>query len=263
MLTFAFKRLLYTVTTLLVLATLVFVLLRAAPVDAAYPFDPGRTVSELIAAGLPVSLQLGLAALALAVLAGCGLGVLAALKRDTIGDRGLMALAMTFVSIPNFVVAPLLILAFALALGWLPVGGWDGWRSAVLPVAALALPQLAWLARRSRDSMAEVMAQNWIRTARAKGLPQRWIVVRHALKPALMPVLPHLGQLTAQILAGSLVVEQVFSIPGLGRHFVQAALNGDTTVVAGVVMFYGTLVVLLNLAVDLLHGALDPRVRAR
>jgi oligopeptide transport system permease protein len=224
---------------------------------------PGRSVNELIAAGFPVSLQLGLAAMLLALPLGCGLGIAAALKRDTVTDHGLMALAMAGLAIPNFVVAPLLILAFALGLGWLPAGGWDDWRSAVLPVAALALPQAAILARLTRGSMAEVLAQQYIRTARAMGLPQRWIVLRHALKPALMPVLSYLGPALAQVITGSVVVEQVFSIPGLGRHFVQGALNRDYTVVMGVVVFYGALVVLLNLAVDLLYGALDPRVRAR
>jgi oligopeptide transport system permease protein len=305
MLNFALKRLLATVPTLLVLVTLVFFLLRAAPggpfdderalppevqaqVAAAYHLDeplwrqfgryvggltrgdlgpsfqyPGRSVNELIAAGFPVSLQLGLAAMLLALPLGCGLGIAAALKRGTLADHGLMTLAMTGLSIPNFVVAPLLVLAFALALGWLPAGGWDDWRSAVLPVVALALPQIAVLARLMRGSMAEVLAQNYIRTARAKGLPQRWIVLRHALKPALMPVLSYLGPALAQILTGSVVIEQVFSIPGLGRHFVQGALNRDYTVVMGVVLFYGALIVLLNLAVDLLYGALDPRVRRR
>ena len=222
---------------------------------------PGRSVNELIAAGFPVSLQLGLAAMLLALPLGCGLGIAAALRRGTLADHGLMTLAMTGLSIPNFVVAPLLVLAFALALGWLPAGGWDDWRSAVLPVIALALPQVAYLARLTRGSMVEVLAQNYIRTARAKGLPQRWIVLRHALKPALMPVLSYLGPALAQIITGSVVVEQVFSIPGLGRHFVQGALNRDYTVVMGVVLFYGALIVLLNLAVDLLYGALDPRVR--
>jgi oligopeptide transport system permease protein len=224
---------------------------------------PGRSVNELIGAGFPVSLQLGLCAMLLAVLVGCGAGILAALKRGTLADHGVMALAMTGISIPNFVVAPLLIMAFALALGWLPAGGWDSWRSAVLPVVALALPQIAWLARLTRASMAEVMAQSYIRTARAKGLPRRWIVLRHALKPALMPVLSYLGPATAQIITGSVVVEQIFSIPGLGRHFVQGALNRDYTVVMGVVVFYGALIVLFNLAVDLLYGVLDPRLRQR
>lgn len=303
MLTFTLKRLLATVPTLLVLVTLVFFLLRAAPggpfdderalppevqaqVASAYHLDeplwqqfgrylgglargdlgpsfqyPGRSVNELIAAGFPVSLQLGLAAMLLALPLGCGLGIAAALRRGTLADHGLMTLAMTGLSIPNFVVAPLLVLAFALALDWLPAGGWDDWRSAVLPVVALALPQIAYLARLTRGSMVEVLAQNYIRTARAKGLPQRWIVLRHALKPALMPVLSYLGPALAQIVTGSVVVEQVFSIPGLGRHFVQGALNRDYTVVMGVVLFYGALIVLLNLAVDLLYGALDPRVR--
>jgi oligopeptide transport system permease protein len=222
---------------------------------------PGRSVNELIAAGFPVSLQLGLAAMLLALPLGCGLGIAAALKRDTLADRGLMTLATAGLSIPNFVVAPLLILGFALALGWLPAGGWDDWRSAVLPVAALALPQAAYLARITRGSMVEVLAQNYIRAARARGLPQRWIVMRHALKPALMPVLSYLGPALAQVITGSVVVEQIFSIPGLGRHFVQGALNRDYTLVMGVVVFYGTLIVLLNLAVDLLYGALDPRVK--
>ena len=222
---------------------------------------PGRSVSELIAAGFPVSLQLGLAAMLLALPLGCGLGIAAALRRDTLADRGLMTLATAGLSIPNFVVAPLLILAFALALGWLPAGGWDDWRSAVLPVAALALPQAAYLARITRGSMVEVLAQNYIRAARARGLPQRWIVMRHALKPALMPVLSYLGPALAQVITGSVVVEQIFSIPGLGRHFVQGALNRDYTLVMGVVVFYGALIVLLNLAVDLLYGALDPRVK--
>ena len=224
---------------------------------------PGRSVNELIAAGLPVSLQLGLAAMLLALPLGCALGVAAALERDTLADRGLMTLATAGLSIPSFVVAPLLILAFALALGWLPAGGWDGWRSAVLPVAALALPQAAILARLTRGSMVEVLAQQYIRTARALGLPQRWIVLRHALKPALMPVLSYLGPATAQIITGSVVVEQIFSIPGLGRHFVQGALNRDYTLVMGVVVFYGALIVLFNLLVDLAYGALDPRVRTR
>lgn len=305
MLIFAARRLLSLVPTLLVLAALTFVLLRAAPggpfddervlapevqaqVAAAYHLDepawrqfvrylgglargdlgpsfqyPGRSVNELIAAGFPVSLQLGLAAMLLAVVVGCGAGMLAALRRGSATDTGLRVLATVGLAIPTFVVAPLLILAFALALDWLPAGGWDNWRSAVLPVVALALPHAAWLARLTRGSMAEVLAQNYIRTARAQGLPGRWIVLRHALKPALMPVLSWLGPATAQIVTGSVVVEQIFSLPGLGRHFVQGALNRDYTLVMGVVLFYGALIALFNLAVDLLYGALDPRTRQR
>ena len=305
MLTFALQRLLSAVPTLLILATLVFFLLRAAPggpldaeralppevqaqVAAAYHLDeplwrqfgrylggalqgdlgpsfqyPGRSVNELIAAGFPVSLQLGLSAMALALLLGCGAGALAALRRDRWPDHGVMALAVAGLSIPTFVVAPLLVLAFAVTLGWLPAGGWGAWRSAVLPVVALALPQVAYLARLMRGSMAEVLQQNYIRTARAKGLPEHRVILRHALLPALIPVLSYLGPATAQIITGSVVVEQIFSIPGLGRHFVQGALNRDYTVVMGVVLFYGALIVAFNFVVDLLYGVLDPRVRPR
>jgi len=302
---FALRRLLSAVPTLLILAVLVFALLRAAPggpldeeralppevaaqVAAAYHLDeplwrqfarylggllqgdlgpsfqyPGRSVNELIAAGFPVSLQLGLSALALALGLGGALAALAALHKDRWPDHALTAFAAAGVSIPAFVVAPLLILAFAVALGWLPAGGWDSFRSAVLPVVALALPQLAYVARLMRGSMVEVLQQDYIRTARAKGLPERVVLLRHALKPALIPVLSWLGPATAQILTGSVVVEQIFSIPGLGRHFVQGALNRDYTVVMGVVLFYGALIVLCNFLVDLLYGALDPRVRSR
>lgn len=301
--TFALRRLLSAIPTLLILMAAVFFLLRAAPggpfdderalppevqaqVAAAYHLDeplwrqfaryaggvlrgdlgpsfqyPGRSVNDLIAAGFPVSLQLGLSALALALLAGCGAGALAALRPRRVADRGVMALALAGISIPNFVVAPLLILVFAVTLGWLPAGGWDGWRGAVLPVAALALPQAAYLARLMRGSTIEVLGQPFIRTARAKGLPEHWVFLRHALKPALIPVLSYLGPATAQLITGSVVVEQIFSIPGLGRHFVQGALNRDYTVVMGVVVFYGALIILFNLLVDLAYGALDPRVR--
>ena len=224
---------------------------------------PGRSVNELIAAGFPVSLQLGVAAMALALLLGCGAGTLAALHRNRWPDHGVMALAMTGLSLPSFVVAPLLILAFAVTLGWLPAGGWGGWQGAVLPVVALALPQIAVVARLMRGSMAEVLQQNYIRTARAKGLPEHRVILRHALLPALIPVLSYLGPATAQIITGSVVVEQIFSIPGLGRHFVQGALNRDYTVVLGVVLFYGALIVLFNFVVDLFYGVLDPRMRPR
>ena len=224
---------------------------------------PGRSVNELIAAGFPVSLQLGLAAMALALQLGGAAGALAALRKDRWPDHTVNALAAAGISIPAFVVAPLLILAFAVALGWLPAGGWDGARSAVLPVVALALPQMAFVARLMRGSMVEVLQQNYIRAARAKGLPEHWVVLRHALLPALIPVLSWLGPATAQVITGSVVVEQIFSIPGLGRHFVQGALNRDYTVVMGVVLFYGALIVLCNFLVDLLYGALDPRVRPR
>jgi oligopeptide transport system permease protein len=223
----------------------------------------GYSVAELIGSGAPVSLRLGVAAIIVALLLGGALGCIAALRRGSALDRGLMAFAMLGLSLPNYVVAPLLVLLFAIVLGWLPAGGWSahGIADAVLPVVALALPQVAVIARLMRGSMIEVLNQNFIRTARAKGLPLRLIVWRHALKPALLPVLSYLGPAAAGTVTGSVVIEQVFGIPGIGRYFVQAALNRDYTLVLGVVLFYGALIILFNFLVDLLYGALDPRMR--
>jgi oligopeptide transport system permease protein len=192
-------------------------------------------------------------------------GILAALRQNRPTDYTVMTLAMTGISIPNFVLAPVLILVFAVYLGWLPAGGWnDGaWKNSLLPVIALALPQVAYIARLMRGSMIEVLRGNAIRTARAKGLPERLVVLRHALKPALLPVVSFLGPATAAVITGSVVIEQIFGIPGLGRHFVQGALNRDYTLVLGVVIFYGALIILFNFLVDLLYAALDPRVRYR
>lgn len=221
-------------------------------------------VNELILQGLPVSLRIGLGAMLLALVVGCGAGIVAALRHNRISDHAVMTLAMTGMSIPVFVIAPLLILLFAVTLGWLPAGGWQhgDWRDMALPVLALAMPQIAILARLMRGSMIEVMSANFIRTARAKGLPLRRVVLRHALRPALMPVISYLGPALAGIITGSVVIEQIFSIPGIGRYFVQGALNRDYTLVMGVVVFYGTLIVLFNFLVDLLYGVLDPRVRS-
>ncbi len=305
MLSFALKRLLGAVPTLLLLITLAFFLMRAAPggpfdreralppqIEAAlraeYHLDQplwrqylgylgglargnlgpsfqysGFSVSELIAAGAPVSLRLGACAMLLAVLCGGLLGCIAALRRNSAIDRALMALAMLGISVPNYVVAPLLVLLFAIGLGWLPAGGWSphGIADAVLPVLALALPQIATIARLMRASMIDTLGAPYIRTARAKGLPPRLIVWRHALKPALLPLLSYLGPAAAGVMTGSVVIEQVFGIPGIGRYFVQAALNRDYTLVLGVVIFYGALIILFNFLVDLLYGVLDPRVR--
>lgn len=224
---------------------------------------PGYTVNELIATGFPVSLSLGAMAMALALLVGGGLGILAALRQNRLSDHLAMTTAMTGISVPNFVVAPLLILLFAVHLGWLPAGGWSSgqWQHLILPVIALALPQVAYIARLMRASMIEVLRSNFIRTARAKGLPAHRILFRHALKPAMMPILSYLGPATAALITGSVVIEQIFGIPGLGRFFVQGALNRDYTVVLGVVVFYGGVIIVFNFLVDLLYGALDPRVR--
>lgn len=224
---------------------------------------PGYTVNELIATGFPVSLTLGALAMILAVVLGCLLGSLAAVRQNRLSDHAAMTVAMTGISVPNFVVAPLLVLVFAVHLDWLPAGGWDPSqpRHLLLPVIALALPQVAYIARLMRGSMIEVLRSNYIRTARAKGLPAWRILLRHALKPAFMPVLSYLGPATAALITGSVVIEQIFGIPGLGRFFVQGALNRDYTVVLGVVVFYGAVIILFNFLVDLLYGALDPRVR--
>jgi oligopeptide transport system permease protein len=223
------------------------------------------TVTELIATGFPVSLRLGLLAMVVALLFGVSAGVVAALRQNRPADYTVMTAAMTGISIPNFVMAPLLVLMFAVYLGWLPAGGLgDGsLRYLVLPVIALALPQVAYIARLTRGSMIEVLRSPFIRTARAQGLPTRTIVIRHALKPALLPVVSYLGPALAAIITGSVVVEQIFGVPGLGRFFVQGALNRDYTLVMGVVVFYGSLIIVLNFAVDILYGWLDPRLKQR
>lgn len=221
------------------------------------------SVTELIAAGFPVSLRLGGAAILLALLVGVAAGTLAALRQNSRSDHTVMAVSMTGISIPNFVMAPLLILLFAVHLRWLPAGGLgDGsWRFMVLPVISLALPQIAYVARLTRGSMIEVLRSNFIRAARAQGLPERTVVLRHAIKPALLPVVSYLGPATAAVITGSVVIEQIFGVPGLGRYFVQGALNRDYTLVMGVVVFYGALIILCNLLVDLIYAWLDPKVK--
>jgi oligopeptide transport system permease protein len=221
------------------------------------------TVTELIQAGFPVSLRLGGSAMILALLIGVLAGSIAALRQNTRTDYAVMSVSMTGISIPNFVMAPVLILVFAVYLGWLPAGGLgDGSpRNLILPVIALALPQIAYISRLTRGSMIEVLRSNFIRTARAQGLSSRKILFRHALKPALLPVVSYLGPATAAVITGSVVIEQIFSVPGLGRFFVQGALNRDYTLVMGVVVFYGVLIVAFNILVDLAYAWLDPKVK--
>ena len=221
------------------------------------------TVSELIGSGFPVSLQLGALAIALALLVGVSAGTVAALKQDSLLDRVIMSFAMTGISIPVFVIAPVLVLLLAVKLHWLPAG-WSGTSGAarfVLPVVTLALPQIAYIARLTRASMIDVLGRDFIRTARAQGLGTSAIIRIHALKPAMLPVLSYMGPAIAAILTGSVVVEEVFGIPGLGQFFVRGALNRDYTLVLGIVIFYATLIVFLNLLVDVLYGVIDPRVR--
>ena len=221
------------------------------------------TVAELIAGALPLSLLLGGLALLLALAAGISAGTAAALRPDTLVDRLVMAVSMIGISVPVFVMAPLLVLAFGVWLQWLPVG-WSGsgdWRRLVLPAAALALPQIAYIARLTRASLIEVLGSDYIRTARAQGLPPPLLLRLHAARPALLPVLSYLGPASALVLTGSVVIEQVFGIPGLGQFFVNGALNRDYTLVLGIVVCYAALIVLLNLAVDILYAMLDPRIR--
>ncbi len=223
------------------------------------------TVAELLATGFPASLEVGGLALGLAIGLGITLGTLAALRQNTGFDHGVMATAMTGIAVPNFVMAPLLTLIFGVWLRWLPVAGWNGGAAPnlILPVIALALPQIAYIARLTRGSMIEVLHANYIRTARAKGLREQVVIVRHALKGALMPVVSYLGPATAQLVTGSVVIETIFGIPGIGRYFVQGALNRDYTLVMGTVITYAVLIIALNLAVDLLYGLLDPKVKQR
>ena len=221
------------------------------------------TVSELIAASLPVTLQLGFTAMFLAVVIGTGFGAFAALKQNSGLDYAVMATAMTGITIPNFVMAPLLTLVFGVYLSWLPVGGWGGGAIAnkILPITALALPQIAYIARLTRGSMIEVLHSNFIRTARAKGLPEHITLLRHALKAAMLPVVSYLGPATAGIMTGSVVIEQIFGIPGVGRYFVQGALNRDYPLVMGTVVLFASMIIVFNLIVDLIYGYLDPKVR--
>jgi oligopeptide transport system permease protein len=221
---------------------------------------PDRTVTELIGLGMPVSLTLGACALLFALLLGGTAGILAALRHNRLVDYLTMSLALGGVSIPNFVLGPLLILVFALWLGWLPVAGWGSWRHLVLPAVTLGVLYTAYIARLSRAGMLEVLFQDFVRTARAKGLRESVVVLRHALPSAVLPVVSYLGPATAGALTGSVVVETIFAIPGIGRYFVQSALNRDYTMVLGTVIVFSGLLVVLNLIVDLLYAWLDPRV---
>jgi oligopeptide transport system permease protein len=230
------------------------------------------TVTQLIGNGLPVSARLGLWSMGLAILIGTALGVLAALRQNRWQDYSVMSIAMLGITIPTFVTAPLLTLVFGIygvtVFGFefsLPVGGWNGgaWRNMVLPVAVLALPQIAIIARLMRGAMVEVLRANYIRTARAKGLSASRIVFAHALRAAALPLVSYLGPALAAVLTGSLVVEQIFGLPGIGRYFVQGALNRDYTLVMGVVICYASLIILLNFLADIAYGILDPRVRLK
>jgi oligopeptide transport system permease protein len=302
---YTLRRLLGAIPTLLVIATLAFFLLHAAPggpfdsakrippeiqksIEARYHLDKplgmqyllylenlargdlgpsyvyrSTSVNQIIAQGLPVDATVGLTALALALLIGGALGVGAALRRGTGWDFALMTLAVLGISLPIFVVAPVLILIFAVDLHWLPAGDWvaGSLSHLVLPAVALAFPYIAYVARMMRASTIEVLSSPFMRTARAKGLPPRLVLWRHALRPTLTPMVSFLGPAIVGLITGSIVVETVFGLPGIGRFFITAALNRDYTLVMGITVLYGALIILFNLLADLCYAWIDPRVR--
>ena len=221
------------------------------------------TVTELIRRGLPVSLTIGFLALLLAISGGIAAGCVAALRRKPWVEPLVMGVAVIGMIVPVFVIAPALQLLFGIELGWLPVSGWRAGAAGdlVLPVLTLALPLMAYIARLTRGSLLEVLASNFIRTARAKGLPWRRVILRHALPPALLPVVSYLGPASAMVLTGSLVVENIFGLPGSGRYLVEGALNRDYTLVLGMTVVVAALTLTLNLVADLIYAWLDPRVR--
>lgn len=223
------------------------------------------TVSELIGVGLPFTFIVGGSAFVLAIVVGVVAGIYSALFQNRSTDYAIAAVIMTGLIIPNFLMAPILQLIFGVHLGWLPVGGWgDGSiRNLLLPVAVLALPHAARISRLMRGSMIETLGSDFIRTARAKGIGARLTVTRHAIKPALPPVVSYLGPAAGYLLTGSLVVESIFGLPGIGQYFINAALNRDYGMVLGTVIFYMVLIVVLNLIVDLAYAWLDPRVSTR
>jgi oligopeptide transport system permease protein len=224
-----------------------------------------QRVSDLIRAGLPIDLKIGGFALLLAILIGVPLGAIAAWRPGSWLDKGAGFAAVLGISIPVYVAAPLLILIFAVTLRWLPAGGWGegAWRNLVLPVVAMAIPYIAYISRITRGGFVTALAGPYIRTAKAKGLGTRAILFRHALRPALIPLVAFLGPAIVGAITGSIAIESTFALPGIGRFFVDGAFNRDYTLVMGVTILYGVLIVLANLLADLVHAALDPRVRTR
>ncbi len=219
------------------------------------------TVNEIVARGFPVSAKVGLVALICSLLVGIPLGIVSALKRGKWPDWASMAFATIGISIPSFVLAVLLLYFFAVTLKWLPTYGISTWRHYILPVAALAVGPVSYIARLMRSGMLEVMRQDYIRTARAKGLSEFVVVMKHGLRNAAIPVITYLGPLTAALLTGSFVVERLFSIPGIGREYVSGISDRDYSVILGMTIFFGGLVVIMNIVVDILYAVVDPRVR--
>jgi len=222
-----------------------------------------QSVNDLIASVFPVSFKLGMTAFAFAVLIGIFAGSLAALKQNSRWDYILMSFSMIGVVMPSFVFAPLLVLLFAITLGWLPAGGWNGGVALymILPVASLTIGYVAGIARIMRGSMIEVLHSNFIRTAKAKGLSTARIILKHALRPALLPVITYLGPAFVGIITGSMVIESVFGLPGMGQLFVNGALNRDYSLVLSLTILVGTLTILFNAIVDILYAVIDPKIR--
>ena len=223
----------------------------------------GQSVNEILAASLPVSVGIGLAAYLLAVLVGVLVGTISAVRQNSGMDYASMGVAMVGISVPNFVLGPILVLAFALTLFWLPPARWDGFFSVhtILPVITLSAVYMAYIARLARSGMLEVLRSNYIRTARAKGLDERTVVVRHGLRGGLLPVVSFSGPALALLISGTVVVERIFALPGLGNYFINANLNRDEPLIIGIVAFISISILVFNLLVDIAYGFLDPRVR--
>jgi oligopeptide transport system permease protein len=226
-----------------------------------------RDVNYLVAHSLPNSIVLGSMALVLALALGVGAGIVSASRQNTWADYGSMALAVIGVTIPLFVVGPILMYFFALRLHWLPTSGWimtdPNWKTVIMPVITLTLPYFAYIARLSRASILEVLQSDYVRTARAKGLGERTIMFRHILKGAMLPVVSYLGPAFANIVTGSIVVETIFRVPGLGQFFLQSAVNRDYTLIMGTVIVYSVILLLMNFLVDIIYGFMDPRITYR
>lgn len=225
---------------------------------------PGRSVNELIYSGLPVTLELGVYALLFALLIGISTGVIAAVRPETWQDYLPMSVSMAGICLPSFVLGPLLVLVFAIWLEWLPVSGWGQYPGdKILPAITLGAGYAAYIARLTRGGMLEVMSMDYIRTARAKGLSEPMIILRHGLRAGLLPVVSFIGPAAAGLLSGSFIVETIYQIPGLGRFYIQAAFNRDYTMILGTTILFAILIVVTNLLSDISSAMLDPRIRVR
>ncbi|AWE08774.1 peptide ABC transporter permease [Lysinibacillus sp. 2017] len=223
----------------------------------------GRTVNAMISEGFPVSLVLGLEAMVLAIGLGVLLGVISALYHNKVPDYVSTVIAILGISVPSFILAGLLQLFFSLKLGWFPVTGWKGFIYTVLPATAIALTHVGFIAKLTRSSMLEQNNSEYVKLARAKGIGKWTVVFKHSLRNALLPVITYLGPLTAGVLTGSFIIEQIFAIPGIGRHFVQSITNRDYTTIMGVTVFYSIILLLAVLIVDILYSFIDPRIKLK